>query len=682
MSSVIESLNPEQKDAATTIDGPLLVLAGAGTGKTKVITCRIAYMIEQGIAPSSILGVTFTNKAAKEMRERLNSLIDPSLASKVTLGTFHSFCVRVLRKEIHLAGHYNSSFSIADDSDQSSLIRQAAAELGYAKDELATPEILGYISRMKNRLKFPEEALREAPDYSRDEDMARVYERYQKMLELQNTLDFDDILLLTLKIFEEHPEALEKWQNIYHYLLIDEYQDTNTAQFLIIQKLAGEKMNLCVVGDDDQSIYSWRGAEVANILEFPRYFPGAKEVKLEQNYRSTNAILRAANAVIGQNGTRYDKNLWSAKGEGESVKVFAVENGDEEAKFIVDTIENMRAMNPDMNYSDFAVLYRSNHLSRSFELEMKRRGIRPKIIGGQEFLQRKEVKDAASYLKLIVNPRDDQSLLRVLSVPPRGLGDKAVLTLREMQKEEKSCILACMERDDCRKKLSSAAASSVRNFTETVNKYKALFAEPEGTPIAVIAREYLMEIGYLTGMQKIYKDMKEAEKRQENVFEFLTFMGLYERKLEGKCTLNDFLESYSLLDDSDRTDDSDDYDGPILSTVHASKGLEFPVVFLVGLEHNTFPHERALGEGGLEEERRLFYVAITRARQELLITFAKKRFKFHEYVRERPSEFLGELPEETEHPDYGDFLKPMGADEVRDAFIDYFDSQLNDYDDD
>ena len=682
MSSVIESLNPEQKDAATTIDGPLLVLAGAGTGKTRVITCRIAYMIEQGIPPSSILGVTFTNKAAKEMRERLNSLIDPRLAAKVTLGTFHSFCVRVLRKEIHLAGHYNSSFSIADDSDQSSLIRQAAAELGFAKDELATPEILGYISRMKNRLKFPEDALNDAPDYSREEDMAKVYERYQKMLELQNTLDFDDILLLTLKIFEEHPETLEKWQNIYHYLLIDEYQDTNTAQFLIIQKLAGEKMNLCVVGDDDQSIYSWRGAEVANILEFPRYFPGAKEIKLEQNYRSTNAILRAANAVIGQNGTRYDKNLWSAKGEGESVKVFAVENGDEEAKFIVDTIENIRAMNPDMNYSDFAVLYRSNHLSRSFELEMKRRGIRPKIIGGQEFLQRKEVKDAASYLKLIVNPRDDQSVLRVLPVPPRGLGDKAVLTLREMQKQEKSSILACMEKEECRKHLSSLAASSVRNFISVINKYRELFADPQGTPIAIIAREYLVEIGYLNGMQKIYKDMKEAEKRQENVFEFLTFMGLYERKLEGKCTLNDFLESYSLLDDSDRTDDSDDYDGPILSTVHASKGLEFPVVFLVGLEHNTFPHERALSEGGLEEERRLFYVAITRAQQQLFITFAKKRFKFHEYVRERPSAFLAELPEETEHPDYTDFLKPMAAQDIEDAFIDYFDSQLNEYDDD
>ena len=682
MSAIIDSLNPEQKDAASTIEGPLLVLAGAGTGKTRVITCRIAYMIEQGVSPASILGVTFTNKAAKEMRERLNSLIDPALASKVTLGTFHSFCVRVLRKEIHLAGHYNSSFSIADDSDQSSLIRQAAAELGYAKDELATPEILSYISRMKNRLKFPEDALKDAPDYSREEDMAKVYERYQKMLEIQNTLDFDDILLLTLKIFDEHPETLEKWQNIYNYLLIDEYQDTNTAQFLIIRKLAGEKMNLCVVGDDDQSIYSWRGAEVANILEFPRYFPGAKEIKLEQNYRSTNAILRAANAVIGQNGTRYDKNLWSAKGEGESVKVFAVENGDEEAKFIVDTIENMRAINPDMNLSDFAVLYRSNHLSRSFELEMKRRGIRPKIIGGQEFLQRKEVKDAASYLKLIVNPRDDQSLLRVLSVPPRGLGDKAVLTLRDMQKREHKSILACMENEVCRKSLSSHAASSVRNFTSIVKKYRELFADPQGTPVAIIAREYLMEIGYLTGMQKIYKDMKEAEKRQENVLEFLTFMGLYERKMEGKCTLNDFLESYSLLDDSDRTDDSEDYDGPILSTVHASKGLEFPVVFLVGLEHNTFPHERALSEGGLEEERRLFYVAITRAKQQLFITFAKKRFKFHEYVRERPSAFLAELPEETEHPDYTDFLKPMEAEDIQEAFIDYFDSQLTDYDDD
>ncbi|MBO4303282.1 MAG: UvrD-helicase domain-containing protein [Lentisphaeria bacterium] len=681
MSSIIDSLNPRQKDAASTIEGPLLVLAGAGTGKTRVITCRIAYMIEQGIPPSAILGVTFTNKAAKEMRERLNALIDPEMASKVTLGTFHSFCAKVLRREIPLAGHYNASFSIADDSDQSSLVRQAAAELGYTKEELATPEIQSYIGRMKNRLKFPEDALNEAPEHSREEDMAKVYERYQKMLEIQNTLDFDDILLLTLKIFQEHPEVLRKWQEMYQYLLIDEYQDTNSAQFLITRLLAGERMNLCVVGDDDQSIYSWRGAEVANILDFPKYFPGAKEVKLEQNYRSTNAILRAANAVIGKNGTRYEKNLWSAEGEGESVKVFAVENGDEEAKFVTDTMENMIAMDPAMSWSDFAVLYRSNHLSRAFELEMKRRGIRPKIIGGQEFLQRKEVKDAASYLKILVNPRDDQSLLRVLSVPPRGIGDKAVLALREMQKQEHCGILACMEKESCRARLSRTGASAAENFASIVKKYRALFANPQGAALSLIAKEYLEEIGYLNGMQRIYKDLKEAEKRQENVLEFITFMGLFEKKAEKACTLGDFLEAYSLLDESDRTDDSDDRDGPILSTVHASKGLEFPVVFLVGMEHNSFPHERSLQEGGLEEERRLFYVAITRAKRQLLITYAKSRFKFHEYVRERPSSFLAELPEETEHPDYGEFNKPMEPDAVREAFIDYFDSQLNEYDD-
>lgn len=681
--SVIDSLNKEQHDAASTIEGPLLVLAGAGTGKTRVITCRIAYMIEQGVPPSTILGVTFTNKAAKEMRERLNSLVGEALAEKVTLGTFHAFCVRVLRREIHLAGNYNSSFSIADDSDQSSLIRQAAAELGFAKEELATPALLSYIGKMKNALKFPEDAAAEAPDFSDEEDFAKVYKRYQEMMELQNTLDFDDILLLTLKIFEEHPEALARWQERYHYFLVDEYQDTNMAQFRIIQMLAGERRNLCVVGDDDQSIYSWRGADVTNILDFPNSFPGAKEVKLEQNYRSTNAILRSANAVIGQNSSRYDKNLWSAKGDGEPVRVFAVENGDEEARFVADAIENLKAMYPDMNYSDFAILYRSNHLSRSFEFELKRRGIRPKMIGGQEFLQRKEVKDAASYLKLLLNPRDDQSLLRIISVPPRGLGDKAILQLRDMQKgDKKSSLLDHLCGEEYPARLTKAAGASAKKLASTISEYKKIFREGSEHTLANLVKMYLEDVGYLDGMQKIYKDRKESEKRLENVLEFISYIGLFENKRGGRCTLQEFMESYSLMDDSDRTNDEEEYDGPILSTVHASKGLEFPCVFLVGLEQNLFPHERALSEGGKEEERRLFYVAITRARELLFITFAGKRFKYHEFVRQRPSEFLRDLPPEVEHPDYTEYFAPAAPEDIKEAFIDYFSSQENDYDDD
>ena len=667
--SVIDTLNPEQKEAARTIEGPLLVLAGAGTGKTRVITCRIAYMIEQGIDPASILGVTFTNKAAREMRERLNTLVPPALSKLVTLGTFHSFCARVLHRDIHLAGNYNSNFSISDDADQSSIVRQAAAELGYAKDEINSQEALAYIGRMKNQLKWPADALAEDGDsYSDRAGYARIYERYQQMLELQNTLDFDDMLLLTLKIFEEHPEALKHYQEIYRYLLVDEYQDTNMAQFRILRLLAGRNRNICVVGDDDQSIYSWRGAVVSNILDFPNYFPGAKEIKLEQNYRSTNTILNTANAIIAKNDKRYEKNLWSAKGHGEMVKVFRLRNGEAEAQFVADAIEDMIARNPDMCYSDFAILYRSNYLSRLFEQEFRRRGIRPKIIGGQEFFQRKEVKDAAAYLKLIVNPRDDQSLLRVLSVPPRGLGDKAILMLRDMQKQKHKPLLALLGSDEYLSSITKHAAASARAFTECISAFREIFSE-KGS-LAFHAQDYLDQIGYLHGLQKIYRDIKDAEKRKENILEFTNYMGSFEAARGGACTLGEFMESYSLMDDNDRTED-EDRDAPIMTTVHASKGLEFPCVFLVGMEHGLFPHERSLEENSGDEERRLFYVAITRAREYLFMTYCAERFKYHEYIRQRPSPFLNDLPEDyVEKPKLDEYFKTMSDEEIANAFAD------------
>lgn len=651
--SILDGLNPEQLEAVRTTEGPVLVLAGAGTGKTRVITARIAYMIEQGIDPASILGVTFTNKAAKEMRERIRKIVPAEAAAAVTLGTFHSFCARVLRRDIRYAGNYDSNYSIADTADQTSIARQAAAELGYAKDEIPTAEVVNFIGHCKNRMWTPEDALNDAAENRpANQVLAEVYERYQKLLELQNMVDFDDMLLLTVRILEEHPDVLKRYRETYKYLLVDEYQDTNAAQFRLIQLLAGERKNLCVVGDDDQSIYAWRGADVSNILDFPCYFPGTKEIKLEQNYRSTNNILATANAVIAPNSARYCKNLWSSKGQGEIIRIMRLDNGDAEARFVVNAIFDLKASNPDYNYSDFAILYRSNYLSRAFEMAFRNVGIRPKIIGGQEFFQRKEVKDAAAYLKLVQNPRDDQSLLRIISLPPRGIGDKAILSLRNLRHVSGIPLAELLDHPDYLKTISSTAAAGARGLAAALKNAKALFAEPGD--LYSKAYQLLKETGYIDGLQRIYKDIKEAETRRENVFEFLNYIGKFENEKTGPCYLADFLESYSLMDDNDRTEDDDDRDAPIMTTVHASKGLEFLVVFVVGMEQNLFPHERSLAEGSEEEERRLFYVAVTRAREQLFLTCAGERYKFKEYVRQIPSHFLKDVPEDISENLLGD----------------------------
>ncbi len=670
---VLDRLNPEQKEAATTIEGPVLVLAGAGTGKTSVITARIAYMIEQGIAPSSILGVTFTNKAAREMRERIRSIaarreadISPDAAAAVTLGTFHSFCARVLRRDISFAGNYNSNYSIADATDQTSIARQAAAELGYSKEEVPTAEVVAYIGRCKNRMLSPEDALANAAPA--EQILAEIYERYQKLLELQNMVDFDDMLLLTVRILENNPDILKWYRDTYRYLLVDEYQDTNAAQFRLIQLLAGERKNLCVVGDDDQSIYAWRGADVSNILDFPRYFPGTKEIKLEQNYRSTNNILMTANAVIAQNTARYSKNLWSAKGQGEVIRIIRLDDGDAEARFIVDAIMDMSARG-EYSYSDFAILYRSNYLSRSFEMAFRKVGIRPKIIGGQEFFQRKEVKDAAAYLKLVLNPRDDQSLLRIIALPPRGIGDKAIESLRNLRRATGTPLSGLLDAPEYLEKISGAAKTGAKNLASALRQAKEAFSE--NGDLYRKACDLLKNTGYLDGMLRIYKDMKEAQTRQENVFEFLSYMGKFEDEHPG-CGLTDFIESYSLMDDNDRTDEDEDRDAPVMTTVHAAKGLEYPVVFVVGMEQNLFPHERALAEGSEDEERRLFYVAVTRAREQLILTCARRRFKYREYVRQMPSRFLKDVPEEISENCVGEdsFLRQASQESQLAAFED------------
>lgn len=667
---ILSSLNPEQAAAAGTIDGPVLVLAGAGTGKTRVITYRIAYMLRSGIPPEQILGMTFTNKAAREMRERLASLVDAAVARRVTLGTFHSFCIRILRREIAKLG-YLPAFTIADDSDQQGLLKQAAGALGCAQGEFPLSTVQAMISDWKNRLIQPEEARRSA-DTTFESVAAQIYEEYQLLLEMQNSLDFDDMLMLVYRLFTEHPDVLERYRDHYRYLLIDEYQDTNAAQFTIVKQLAGDRRNLCVVGDDDQSIYSWRGADISNILGFPEQFPGAKVVKLEQNYRSTARILNAANAVIGLNEKRHEKRLWSDLGEGEPVRVVTLENGEAEAEFIGNMIQQLKEQQPELNYRDFAILYRSNHLSRQLEQTLRRQGVPYRLVGGQEFFKRREIKDAVAYLKLLVNPRDDQSLLRILGTPPRGLAQKAVDALKLHRKTKHRAMFELLGEEEFRKELTPKAAEAAAEFAAVCGKYRKEFEEPGNLAGKITA--YLREIGYTDGLQRIYKDLKDAMKRRENLDEFINAIAQYETRQAEPATLLAYLENLALLEENDRVEeDSPDADAVTLTTVHASKGLEFPVVFVIAMERNIFPHERALEEGAADEELRLFYVAITRARRQLYLLRAKERMQRGISKPALPSPFLACLTEDlAEHPAPDELVKPASDDAVRAAFANIF----------
>ncbi|MDD5698222.1 MAG: UvrD-helicase domain-containing protein [Victivallaceae bacterium] len=658
-------LNPQQAEAVKTITGPVLVLAGAGTGKTRVITFRIAYLLDQGINPENILAMTFTNKAAREMKERLGALVDPEQVKKLTLGTFHSFCVKVLRREIGKL-HYLPNFGIVDESDRNGLIRQAAAALGFPKNEAPVNQAKDYISRMKNRLCFPRQAKKladggESPEQVR---FSRVYEEYQNLLEAQNVVDFDDMLLLVHGIFAEFPEVLDKYRQRYRYLLVDEYQDTNDAQLAVIRQLTAEHRNLCVVGDDDQSIYGWRGANVSNILDFSADFPEAKSIKLEQNYRSTAKILAAANAVIGSSGRRYAKQLWSARGTGENLLLVKAADAEREAEFVADYIAGKIADDPACSYNDFAVLYRSNHLSRSLEMAFRRAAIPYRMVGGQEFFDRKEIKDAVAYLKVLVNPPDDQSLLRVLNLPPRGLGGRTVDILKRHRATGFRPFFALLTDEACRREFSPAAAAATAAFGAVFERYREVFAGPGG--LAVKVGSFLTDVGYLDGLQKIYKDRAESQKRRENVGEFISAVAAFEKNSATAVKLQDYLESYALLEENDKiAENNSDGRGVTLTTVHAAKGLEYPYVFQVAMEKNVFPHQRAVSENSTDEELRLFYVALTRAGKQLIITYSASRPDKGVERNQFPSEFLRYLPEDlvdVRTPE--ELIKPLPREEV------------------
>ncbi len=669
---ILAALNPEQRRAAATVEGPVLVLAGAGTGKTRVITYRIAYMLATGIEPEHILGMTFTNKAASEMKERLAQLCGDEAARRVTLGTFHAFASRLLRREIGVFG-YLPNFTIADDSDQKALIKQAAAACGFTRDDAPVPEAAGYISRCKNAMLDPGEA-KQSVDRPGDEVFAEIYGKYQMLLMLQNMLDFDDLLFYTHRLLRDYPEVRDRCNEQYRYLLVDEYQDTNAVQFEMVRLLAGPHENLCVVGDDDQSIYGWRGADAGNILKFTDYFPRAREqeIKLEQNYRSTNNILKAANAAITGGYARKEKNLWSEFGDGDPIIVAGCDNAEAEAEFVASYIAQFFDEHREYKYSDCAILYRSNYLSRQLEQTLRVREIPYQLVGGQEFYQRSEVKDAVSYLRLAVNPCEDQSLLRILGNPPRGLGEKAVAKLKAMRQEQKIPMLEALGHAEFHHAVTGKGSTAARTLHEVVHKYRNLFGIPGD--LAAKARAYLYETGYLDGLQKVYKDIEDSTRRRENVDEFLNAIAQFESKQSDPPTLGTFLEKFSLLEENDRTaDNSDAGNGVVLSTIHASKGLEFPLVFVVALERNIFPNERALAEDSLDEELRLFYVALTRAKRYLVLTYARERFRYGRTERGVPSDFLNRLPAElTDRGDDYEYIQKLSVDSINESFAKIF----------
>ncbi len=633
----LNTLNPQQKKAAQHIDGPLLVLAGAGSGKTRVLTYRIANLIENhGIRPWNILALTFTNKAAAEMRERMEQLLNRPVTDMWVM-TFHSCCARLLRREIEVLG-YTRSFVIYDSDDQLSLVGQIVKDFKLDDKKFPKRLLRERISNAKNHSLHPEEFL-SAESYGPDV-LVQVFKEYQKRLKKNNALDFDDLLLKTLEVLEKSPETLQRYQDKFQYILVDEYQDTNMAQYRLVKLLAGGHRNICVVGDDDQSIYGWRGADIRNILEFEKDFPGADVVRLEQNYRSTSVILDAANGVIANNQGRKRKHLWTEKKGGEPIRLYTAPNERYEADYVCSNI--LSGIRQGRQYNDFAVLYRMNAQSRILETAMMGYGIPYQVYGGLRFYERKEIKDILAYLRLFANPADDVALLRILNVPKRGLGESATAELAaDAAARGIPLFLAAMEPGDG---ISSRVRPKLMRFAQEMAELLALrdtMSLPDFTAQvlnAIAYEEYLRE------------DKKENyETRLENVNELIGAMEEFVRGLDAQAIEEDldplqaFLENVALISDIDSMEQGD---GQVsLMTLHSAKGLEFPVVFITGMEDTVFPSRRALQEPSqLEEERRLCYVGITRAREELHLVNAQQRALFGDYAANRPSMFLDEIP--------------------------------------
>jgi DNA helicase-2/ATP-dependent DNA helicase PcrA len=630
---LLESLNPTQLDAVEHTEGPLLILAGAGSGKTRVLTHRVAYLIDQSLAaPEEVLAITFTNKAAREMKDRVALLVGPD-SRRMWVSTFHAFCARILRVHAEKLG-YKREFTIYDGADQVRLVKRCIVELGKDPKRFNPRSFQAQISSAKNVLMAPDDFLRNTEGYIA-ENVAEVYDLYQKRRYENNAMDFDDLIMQTVALLELFPEVRERYQTRFKYIHVDEYQDTNHAQYRLVNILAAGHRNLCVVGDDDQSVYSWRGADIRNILDFERDYPEAKVVKLEQNYRSTQTILDAANAVVAKNASRKPKALWTAGGEGERIRVFAASDEYAEARFVVSEVE--RLIEREASPRDISVFYRTNAQSRALEDVLVREGVPYQVVGGVRFYERAEVKDAMAYLSVISNPDDSVSLERIINVPKRGLGNTSVAKLQDYARRNGISLYGALAEADA-VGLTGAAKKACRGVRDL---FEGLRVATREVPPAELIGAVLDESGYRQELEA--EDTVEAESRLENLEELINAAREYER-VEPDPKLEGFLQEQALYSDQDSL--ISEGGSVTLMTLHNAKGLEFGHVFVVGMEEGTFPHARSLDEHNLEEERRLAYVGITRARETLTLTHAKLRSSWGEREYRMPSRFLSEIPDE------------------------------------
>jgi DNA helicase-2/ATP-dependent DNA helicase PcrA len=634
-SPILSTLNPAQRDAVTTTEGPLLVLAGAGTGKTRVITTRIAHLMALGAEPSSILAVTFTNKAAGEMKERVAQLAGEK-ARDVTVGTFHAFCVRVLREHARALG-LSRRFTICDASDQLSTVKSVMRELRVHETTMHPSAILAKISLAKNRMETPEVFLANG-NGRRDQLVGSVWERYQEQLARNRALDFDDLLLEAVRLLRDHKDIRARYRQRYTHILVDEYQDTNHPQYEIVRQVGGGHRNVCVVGDDDQSIYGWRGADIRKILGFPRDFKGAKVVRLQTNYRSTVPILEAANAVIRHNASRHEKALESARGDGDPVRVVRLKDETAEARFVVGEI-HAALRRHEARPRDFAVLCRTQVQFRSFEAELRASGIPYVVVGGMSFFDRKEVRDVVAFLKLAVHERDETALLRVINTPPRGVGKTSLDRVLAFATENGISVAEAFDRADEIEKLNP----------QSVEGYRALRTALDSADLARSGQDlvtrldgFLESVHYREEVRRLYSDPMTREARWAGVEEVLNFAENYVSRTS-KPTLDGFLEELALTSGDEPTETPQTRgDKVTLMTLHAAKGLEFPHVFLAGMEEGLLPHSRSVADGDAEEERRLAYVGITRAMDTLTLTWASERAKYGRRATAVPSRFLFE----------------------------------------
>ena len=645
----LSGLNDQQREAAQCIEGPVLILAGAGSGKTRTVTYRIAHMVDNlHIKPTSILGVSFTNKAAKEMRERVHTLLGKSKSKGISLLTFHSLGVRILKKEIEKIG-YHENFSIYDQSEQFAIVRDALKHY-VAEKKFDQKEILSKISMLKNNGVSEDDFANSTyfdPESAYDHATEYTYRYYQEKLKFFNAIDFDDILFLTLKLFRQHPEVARLYSEKFQYIMIDEYQDTNALQFELVLHLTSTHKNLCVVGDDDQSIYAFRGADVTNILEFEKHFPNAKVIKLEENYRSVSSILNLANNVIKVNIKRRDKSLWSKKKSDHIPLLWAMGNSDHEAEIVVEEVVKHQGRGEHLG--DIAILYRSNTQAQVIEDQLRLSQVPYTILGGQKFYDKKEIKDLISYLMVILNPFDQMALRRILNIPHRGIGNATLEKFLHKADEEKISLFSCMEKFPG---LDPKRETLIKAFIEIINQYKVKF---KNHTLSESITSLIEDIHYLNFIEKEYDNAKQVERRKNDVMHFIESADRFTHYYKDGANLKNFVERLLLQDSQDQEkkldDQGDDQDvrknEVTLMTLHSSKGLEFNNVFLIGVEEETLPHKKTITQGeDISEERRLCYVGITRAKEKLVMTYCKQRKLYGKDVPRSKSRFLNDLAPE------------------------------------